>query len=458
MFYVPSSLSTSTEIEISPASPMSLKLTEAVFASVPHVVPSTGKAIEIATVAPVWCEECSLFATPIPLSDSALGWILHPCHETECSDCYNAGSLCTEDKCEECCSCVTCQYCGRTGDQEMCSNCEYCDPDYTNGCGGCECSQCSSCGQVKAGLLCDHCGHCSCESCRSEAAAAEEEENYSSVTPGWISRGDVLPTDVPLYDVGGSLTEEAKGRNDHPGVDPAQAMADFYVSDFVMATLRKAFRNGMSVNNAGTRTAQILWQQAKALQDFHIARCDGIFRDYVFAAVGGEIRHHVNVRGTTPGGRESMWDFWHHLGEKIGRTALLADAVEIFGCDSWSGSYGGPKWQTIARTALQRETGELDARTFVDRVFSMQHNGGSLLNKISWKIRNDRSYSTGEMAYIGDAHAADEIGWETLWSVASDDARSLLVTLVGGFLYTLPAYDRMALLLIRSRYIATEES
>jgi len=200
-------------------------------------------------------------------------------------------------------------------------------------------------------------------------------------------------------------------------VNPVQAMADFYIADYIMAVIPS---NVSVLSDA--REAHILRQSATALQSHIVALCDPVFQDYTFCAIGGEVRHHANVRGTVPSSRGSQWDYWFAMGQENGRRDLTEDCVNLFDDDCWSGSYGGAKWRTIASTLLLRFDGKLDAKTFVDRIFSLQHNGGSLLNKMNWK----GSVNTQECMTVGNAHASDIPDFPTLAMYASHDGKVLL--------------------------------
>jgi hypothetical protein len=89
---------------------------------------------------------------------------------------------------------------------------------------------------------------------------------------------------------------------------------------------------------------------------------------------------------------------------------MIRDCVELFhDYGNWDSGFGGRNWEKIADILLSRETGKLDAKTFVDRVFTLQHNGGSALNKCEWK-----SYLACEE--IGNAHAAEDIDFGVIFS------------------------------------------
>lgn len=204
-------------------------------------------------------------------------------------------------------------------------------------------------------------------------------------TAPWVERHEVLPTidSATLPKPGVALAEEVA----ELGLDPVREMAHFYVADYVLALVQTCKAKGANKANEAFAPMLHLRDDAKRLQDHTIARCDGAFQDYLFMAIGGEVRHHPAIRATKELGhteRTKSWRVWSEMAKTIGREQLTRDASEIFACDSWGGAYGGPKWKAIADVLLARLTGELDAKTFVDRVFSLQHNGGSALDKVQW--------------------------------------------------------------------------
>jgi hypothetical protein len=398
-------------------------------------------------IASNWCDECGTETVPVPLSNPLFGWISHPCHESECSCCYSVGALCGNcGNVEEHCSCAVCQDCSEVIDaDDQCSCCECCSEH-------CACHTCDTCGDIHGEnwpyWISDGDGAIYCGS-----SCAPESDRYVSdswgskyLSPGWVRRGDVLPS---------SLSASRKDvMADHLRlIDPAQAMADFYLSDYVLAVLP----SHLSTHNAGWRDAAILRQDAKTLQDYIVRTCDDAFRDYVFLAIGGEVRHYNGVRNCSdplPGSRGDAWDYWLAMADVIDRKTLIADAVEVFAADGWSSAYGGEAWRVCAQTLLDRETGKLDPRTFVDRVFSLQHNGGSLLNKNDWNRIS--GFCTSDMTAIGNAHAARHTDFAFLLTVASLDGISLLERLAGEFVLARMPYADMLEERIRIQDALTE--
>ena len=348
-----------------------------------------------------FCSQCSIEVMPSPLTDSSVGWIMFPCHESECSCCYEIGIACPRcDKIEDaCCDCSSCSYCSALVDSEdICSECSECESC-------CSCSKCSGC-DAKGNSV-DFCGRCSdydnvCVDCCICS---------SYLSPGWDSRNLKLPTH--RHDFLADMESEFR-------VSPVESMADFYVCDWVLAVIPETNSDALSVN---------LRRDALRLQNYLIGRLDFAFRSYGFVACGGESRHHCNVN-SLPMGREDCFDYFYAIGLQNDRVALLEDLVEIFGCDSWSSGYGGRAWQGCAEILLARETGNLDAKTFVDRVFSLQHNGGSFLNKVGWMASSGGMRNVDYCQAIGNAHAARNVDFDVLLRDCSIDAFQLAENLL----------------------------
>jgi hypothetical protein len=51
---------------------------------------------------------------------------------------------------------------------------------------------------------------------------------------------------------------------------------------------------------------------------------------------------------------------------------------------SWNGGYGGKKWGVIADCLARFVTGETTAEMMLDTIWTLQHNGGCLFNKMSF--------------------------------------------------------------------------
>lgn len=113
--------------------------------------------------------------------------------------------------------------------------------------------------------------------------------------------------------------------------------------------------------------------------------------------------------------RSLGWTVWHELSEGEPAT-WLRDCAEMFACEEyWRGDYhgyGGEKWALAAHIAADYYDSRIQPRTFLDRCWSMEHNGGCIFNKfyellpvpsLLWP-RSKKNY----LQAILDVQAADE--------------------------------------------------
>lgn len=385
------------------------------FGNVLNVLPTTETPIEIGVASHV-CPECRDWsATPIAtpcdcgITDcktweyphkivypELVGdtWLTYPCHQFVCDSCdgvHRTDKQCEKcDYCETCCEHVSCESCGEKHDYwNICSKCGYC-----------------------TGV---HYACCICEQYSDDDDYDSDADRYCDdcVTPGWKFRG---------WDTNMSVsTKERMKLAGCEDICPPEAMATFYLLDYVAA--RSVSDDPLSL----TLKREALVQQSQLVE-----RCDKAFREYLFLAIGGELRHHSHV-SLYSSDRSKASGYWMALGDKYSRVTLLDDAIELFRDRSYhawpSESYGGELWATAADILKLRESGRLDAKSFVDRVFSLQHNSGSILDKISWGRsryywghpryeNNERMKSiilsdfhgwdwyADDCKYVGEAHAA----------------------------------------------------
>jgi hypothetical protein len=250
-------------------------------------------------------------------------------------------------------------------------------------------------------------------------------------------------------------------------IDPAQSAADYYLlfglvhnsfvefEPLVLPTKEKFEEAGNILGKSAaeiTKRHQEIFEVAekdprtsltklskKANGMYHdlVEDLDGAFREYVHLACGGELRHH-SAMGASLGKsfRRGAWVRWYYIYKDNGPESLLtmADLFEEFG----GGSYGGPPWAAAARILYQREVGELgpdeftNKQLFVDRVFTLEHNGGCFLNKLNWiNLRKEREdpyrYHFGEMKeYVLNAHASNPVNIDMLMGHASEPIQKLV--------------------------------
>lgn len=381
----------------------------------------------------------AMFGNGDGTSDSPITWTDYFC-ET-CGTYVNKAlqpehwaSICADcNKHEEDCNC--CHKCGYTGDDCRC--CETCGeaPGWCNCCsycqqpeGECECDECRTCGYKVH--------HCGCYS--------DSHSSFGSTTKvPWVNRADEpIPFDLPTVSEGL-----------HNEVDPLQAAADFYLLD--------AIKNGVRLNSvvgltedAGMRFTQnrdrivradsMLSAVTTAARRSHEGLIESVlpaFLAYSVAAVGGELRYHRALgrkdkntgKAVLPSSRDKAWGKFTSLVQQKGASVLF-DADVLFN-EFNSSSYGGKLWGNAAKVVGQYLSGAMPAWLFVDRVFTLQHNGGCFLNKVEWRRKNSPKWGLSNMNYVLNAHAGkdvygsplenNETDWDLLLALASPGVRSL---------------------------------
>lgn len=119
------------------------------------------------------------------------------------------------------------------------------------------------------------------------------------------------------------------------------------------------------------------------------------FSCYLDVAVGGELRYARRHLGDDalpaelgsffaeigPGHRGKAWMVWTVIRRVLGLRALEL-AEELFCREGWRENFGGQAWGCVARLLRERLSRDLSARIFVDQCFSLEHNTGSVFNKL----------------------------------------------------------------------------
>jgi len=334
-----------------------------------------------------------------------------PFHSAQVNEPLCSGGCETHGECAD--AGMTCSYC---------DECDYlCSCDKCGNCGGligddCEC--CPSCG---SSYSCSYCGDCdepSCNcSCESDSYYGSGDARFGTIKVApWVARGVSVD---PVWQDSARAARDAW--NVDQSIDLCQSAADFYLLEAL---------TGNVVNAAGDLTGDdaylsLLRSEAKELFAAHVARLDRSFMGYLDMIIGGELRHHraagsTNLRNTS---RKGAWNEWHAI-RQAGGTQVLRDAVDLF-IDFHSTSYGGEAWAQIARVLLARVEGRISPAVFVDRVWNLQHNGGTCFDKISWSVDNRLGWGMSSLnQWILPAHGAKN-PWPLLLSVASPAVREL---------------------------------
>ena len=234
---------------------------------------------------------------------------------------------------------------------------------------------CCECGAA----TCKGCGNYTC-SCVCESEESEEEESEDTEAVKVPLSGDYAePTLLQLHAIY-DLWEL-------PTIRLPQEAADFYLLEYLGAVLEHP--------------------QAQEMQAEQVARLAPSLANYTNFAVGGELRHvlkytswgelseeyqkfypdpHIDDGAHYHLNRPVAWRGWHAIWIRYGIEAV--DAAEtMFHTLSWGGScYGGSAWGRIAGTLAGYLKGTLRPKLFIDRVWSIQHNGGTLLNKAPHRL------------------------------------------------------------------------
>src|SRR6266508_1747098 len=183
----------------------------------------------------------------------------------------------------------------------------------------------------------------------------------------------------------------ASGRGVRADGDLAQAPAASYVLELL--------------------TARCDADAAKMLADFEACLAREL-ACYLDMAVGGELRYAMQhlgkealpaelacfFREIDPGERGMAWMAWTVVRRVLGLRALEF-AAHVFGTSGWAENFGGEAWATVARLLRDHLRGRVIARVFVDQCFSLEHNTGSVFNKL---------YETETLAGILDAQYRDD--------------------------------------------------
>lgn len=225
------------------------------------------------------------------------------------------------------------------------------------------------------------------------------------------------------------------------GINPEEhhvvrAAADYYLLEAIEAGLVGTTNGEGDVRRdiADSDFMRVIRREAGEMMADLVQVWDPILMSYTHMAVGGELRHHQSVGGEVlpDQNRDAAWSGWKLIFEAVGPDALT-DAAELFR-EFTGGSFGGNPWAEAAEILHARITGKISPRLFLDRIFNAQHNGGCLLNKVSWKgdklkygDKDGQGVSLSELTYnVLPAHGAEpEPDYRTLLAYASEDVRRL---------------------------------
>lgn len=213
-------------------------------------------------------------------------------------------------------------------------------------------------------------------------------------------------------------------------INPLEEMAKFYLLQFMLyedpslSRVTSAFPEDLTAWRAVKDLAQA--ELDKQCED--VAPLVALYADI---AIGGELRHHPQVgssAGVFSGGRETAWKDWLVYREQIG-IRLIRDAAQMFRDKQMPHGYGDEAWAQVADVLFAYRSGEMPGWLFLDRVFTLQHNGGSLFNKAEWKgleqLRVSGPTSLEMFKFVGAAHADESPMLDVLMVIAPRKVRAL---------------------------------
>lgn len=373
----------------------------------------------------------------------------------ECGEEYLDGDPrpCECEHCGECVSyheeCGSCGKCHESPSHELCDVCGECMESYHD-----VCYQCGICLEDYDHMSCDNCGECSEEGdCNCWGTSSD---------PGWTERGEKVHLSSTNWEK--VWPNAAK----HRSIDPVVKAAEFYILEAISAGVIHPVRGVQAelvgkhaedefyslfgdvrdelhdtIVNRNKRVAQrrtvdpefdlaYLMGAASYELDRLVDEMDAVLVDYVHLACGGEVRHMKAMKEgwfRMSQNRSTAWAQWHDIFDQVGVEAL-SDIADLF-LELDGGSYCGPPWANAAQILRQRLEGTLgpderiNKRMFVDRVWSLEHNGGCLLDKLPWKCNNHHGWGVRQIKNVLDMHAAATPNFFGLLRACSIEVREL---------------------------------
>lgn len=297
--------------------------------------------------------------------------------------------------------------------------------------------------------------------CECDSYDEENEEGghgHSSKTP-WELRG--IEVSNVTMDTDWESAWKTLGKH-HSKFDPVQQAADFYLLEALSANMpaldgsnhikkipyvKKTDLKGLfgdldidtrliadtyqagksSVEKNVEQRIGLLMGEAEAELMKLVEHADKVLIEYFHMACAGEARHHRAVGGRILSGssnRSAAWVGWKTIYKKIGNESLM-DLYKLF-LEFDDGSYGGQLWADACEVLYERLEGNLgpdeftNKKMFVDRAWTLEHNGGCFLNKIGWGIINEKGWHLDWLkSKVLDAHASNPTNYKQLLKVAS---------------------------------------
>lgn len=143
---------------------------------------------------------------------------------------------------------------------------------------------------------------------------------------------------------------------------------------------------------------------------------------YLDAAIGGELRHKSFAGMTKDTNRSIARREWRDRRLREGHT-LLFGGRNCFHNSKWKGSFGGPLWGAIADLLCDHLSGKTSTTMFVDTAFGLEHNTGTVFDKIGkyWTQKN--------LKHVLNANLSQD--WEVLLKNSSEWAKEMFTYWLG---------------------------
>jgi hypothetical protein len=338
-------------------------------------------------------------------------------------------------------------------DDLLCDTCDY-PTEHCECCGSCDSYPCR---------CCDECGYANCEccgDCESYLCRCSEGHGTSTIAP-WVARNHRINLSSRSNKNWTKVWPEVDTK-----IDPVQCAADFYLLEAIAAKtifqyeavtltldsskdeemldllgVTEPKKRAMFIKDKKLQIRKLLStdqrhklvnleRTAKTMQEDLVSRLDAIFIAYTHMAIAGEVRHHRAIGGLEMSSdRAVAWSQWRDIYESVGNQAIL-DVRDLF-LEMDDGTYGGEPWANAAYILYQRHEGLLgpnpfiNQKLFIDRIFSLEHNGGALLDKVTWELDNVKGWFVGDLKKVLDAHASNPTDILLLMRIASLKVRNL---------------------------------
>lgn len=288
--------------------------------------------------------------------------------------------------------------------------------------------------------------------------AVDEITGYVDSAPlklPWVEEGHnfiSIPNSVECVDNG----ESVFGFSDHniSELNVVKTIADFYLLDAMASgVLSSHLHDGIKPMSYNWKLLNLMFSAGlakkrrrnkeksaldslmeEALERFtnHVVTAAPKFLAYSHFAIMTEIRYSRQVKRSIYNYRQHIFSpSWKRLLDEAGGADAMRWAAELFRnpkYGTWKGSYGGEPWGIAADVVGMFESGNCNGmafteREFLDRVFSLQHNTATFLNKWSW---GEDLTDGGGLYYLQTVlNAHNESDWQMLTRFASQNVRTM---------------------------------